>query len=408
MTMADMAGNKSGEASYGNSVAGQAFTVDTKIEKPVVEGVEDGKSYKGDVIPSISYNDVNFAGEEIHLLRTRKDEKDIDVTEKFITGLQTNGRGASGINDTFEKIAENDGIYTLLVKISDLAGNEETEKITFTVNRFGSVYVFDDYLVSLKDAYTKEIKEKLVITEYNPDKLKEDSLDILVTKDGAPLNNVKYTVTPVINDRVKVGDSGWYQYEYEIDTENFTADGIYQLIVASEDTAGNRPETTNFEDGDVLFRVDNTPPEITNVTGLEKRMVDAASQDVSFDVFDAIGLKQVTVYIDGIEVGFYDQFEDLVNYSGDITLQEGANQNVSLKVEDLAGNMIDTNEKNKEGKYTFQPEFAFVHSITVSTNIFIRWYANKMLFWGSIGGVAAAAALLFLILFLKKRKKEEG
>lgn len=408
VTMADMAGNKSGEASYGNSVAGQAFTVDTKIEKPVVEGVEDGKSYKGDVIPSISYNDVNFAGEEIQLLRTRKDEKDIDVTEKFITGLQTNGRGASGINDTFEKIAENDGIYTLLVKISDLAGNEETEKITFTVNRFGSVYVFDDYLVSLKDAYTKEIKEKLVITEYNPDKLKEDSLDILVTKDGAPLNNVKYTVTPVINDRVKVGDSGWYQYEYEIDTENFTADGIYQLIVASEDTAGNRPETTNFEDGDVLFRVDNTPPEITNVTGLEKRMVDAASQDVSFDVFDAIGLKQVTVYIDGIEVGFYDQFEDLVNYSGDITLQEGANQNVSLKVEDLAGNMIDTNEKNKEGKYTFQPEFAFVHSITVSTNIFIRWYANKMLFWGSIGGVAAAAALLFLILFLKKRKKEEG
>lgn len=408
VTMADMAGNKSAEASYGDTVAGKEFTVDTEISKPQIEGVENGKSYKGDVVPSISYSDVNFAEEEIKLLRTRKDEKDIDVTEQFITGLKANGTGASGINDTFEKIAENDGIYTLSVKISDLAGNEETEEITFTVNRFGSVYVFDEYLVSLKDAYTQVVEKKLVITEYNPDKLKEGSLDIQITRDGTPLNNVKCTVNPVINDKVKVGESGWYQYEYEIDAENFSEDGIYKLIVVSEDTAGNKPETTNFEDGDVLFHVDSTPPEIANITGLEKAVVNGESQSVSFDVFDAIGLKQITVYVDGVEVGTYDQFEDLVNYSGEILLQEGANQEVSLKVEDLAGNITDTNEKNEEGSYTFQPEFSFVRDITISTNAFIRWYANKVLFWGSIGTAAAAAVALFLILFLKRRKKEEA
>ena len=408
VTMADMAGNKSAEASYGNSVAGREFTVDTEISKPQIEGVENGKSYKGDVVPSISYSDVNFAEKEIKLLRTRRDEKNVDVTEKYITGLKEGGDGASGINDTFKKIEENDGIYTLYVKITDLAGNEEAEEVTFTVNRFGSVYVFDEYLISLKDAYKQAIEKKLVITEYNPDKLKEDSLDIQITRDGTPLNNVKYTVSPAMNDKVEVGESGWYQYEYEIDAENFKEDGIYKLIIASEDIAGNKPETTNFEDGDVLFHVDSTPPEITNIVGMEKAVVNAESQNVSFDVFDAIGLKQITVYVDGVEAGLYNQFEDLVNYSGEIMLREGANQKVSLKVEDLAGNIIDTNEKNEEGNYIFQPEFSFVRDITISTNVFIRWYANKMLFWGSIGTAAAAAVALFLILFLKRRKKEEG
>ena len=407
VTMADMAGNQSAGVSYGDSVAGTDFTVDTEIEKPEVTGVENGKSYKGDVIPSINYGDVNFAGEEIQLLRTRKYEKDVDVTDAFITGLKKNGFGASGIQDTFEKIAENDGIYTLTVKISDLAGNEETEEVTFTVNRFGSVYVFDDYLVSLKDAYTQKIESRLVITEYNPDKLAEDSLKIQITRDGTPFNHVEYTVTPVINDKVEIGESGWYQYEYEIAAENFAEDGIYKLAVASEDTAGNKPETTNFEEGDIRFHVDTTPAEITNVTGLENAIVNAESQAVNFDIFDAIGLKQVTVYVDDIKVGIYDKFEDLIHYSGSVTVYEGAEQKVRLVAEDLAGNITDTDEKDESGKYTFQPEFAFARSITVSTNAFVRWYANRLLFWGTVGGIVAAAAVLFLVLFLKRQKEEE-
>lgn len=84
-------------------------------------------------MPSISYGDVNLAGDEVKLLRTRKDEKNVDVTEEFIKNLNRNGRGGSGINDTFEKKPENDGIYTLTVKVSDLAGNEEVSEVTFTV-----------------------------------------------------------------------------------------------------------------------------------------------------------------------------------------------------------------------------------------------------------------------------------
>lgn len=416
VTMSDMAGNESGGASYGDSVAGQEFTVDTKIEKPVIEGVENGKSYKGDVVPSISYGDVNLAGDEEKLLRTRKDEKNVDVTEEFIKNLNRNGRGGSGINDTFEKKPENDGIYTLTVKVSDLAGNEEVTEVTFTVNRFGSVYVFDDYLISLKDAYTQEVQSKLVITEYNPDKLVKDSLKIQITRDGTPLENLKYTVRQVVNDQleegkqivvdgVRTGKSGWYQYEYAIDMENFAEDGIYQLAVASEDMAGNKPETANFEECDVLFRVDTTPPEIQNVTGLEHAIVNAESQNVNFDVFDAIGLKKVTVYVDEKEAGSYDSFEDLVHFSGSAVISEGADQKVRFVIEDLAGNVTDTSEKSEDGQFVFQPEFDFIHSLTVSTNAFVRWYANKMLFWGTIGGVLAAGGLFILLLVWKRRKK---
>ena len=397
-------------------MAGQEFTVDTKIEKPVIEGVENGKSYKGDVMPSISYGDVNLAGDEVKLLRTRKDEKNVDVTAEFIKNLNRNGRGGSGINDTFEKKPENDGIYTLTVKVSDLAGNEEVTEVTFTVNRFGSVYVFDDYLISLKDAYTQEVQSKLVITEYNPDKLVKDSLQIQITRDGTPLENLKYTVRQVVNDQleegkqivvdgVRTGESGWYQYEYAIDMENFAEDGIYQLAVASEDMAGNKPETANFEECDVLFRVDTTPPEIQNVTGLEHAIVNAESQNVNFDVFDAIGLKKVTVYVDEKEAGSYDSFEELVHFSGSAVISEGADQKVRFVIEDLAGNVTDTSEKSEDGQFVFQPEFDFIHSLTVSTNGFVRWYANKLLFWGTIGGVLAAGGLFILLLVWKRRKK---
>lgn len=239
--------------------------------------------------------------------------------------------------------------------------------------------MFDDYLISLKDAYTQKVQSKLVITEYNPDKLVKDSLKIQITRDGTPLENLKYTVKQIVNDQfeegkqivvdgVRTGESGWYQYEYAIDMESFAEDGIYQLAVASEDMAGNKPETANFEECDVLFRVDTTPPEIQNVTGLEHAIVNAESQNVDFDVFDAIGLKKVTVYVDEKEAGSYDSFEDLVHFSGSAVISEGADQKVRFVIEDLAGNVTDTSEKSEDGHFVFQPEFDFIHSLTVSTN----------------------------------------
>ena len=194
VTMTDMAGNESGEASYGGSAAARDFVIDQTIEKPVIGGVENGNAYTGDVIPTISFGDINYASYEIMLLRTRMGERDVDVTDQFIHALTEDGQGGSGIYDTFDRIVENDGIYTLTVRLTDLAGNEESETVTFTINRFGSVYEYSDYLASLiRDGgqyititgdNETAVTEDLVITEYSAEPLLDGSVDILITRDG--------------------------------------------------------------------------------------------------------------------------------------------------------------------------------------------------------------------------------
>ncbi len=403
--MTDMAGNESGEANYGSSVAANDFTVDLTIEKPLITGVENGASYKDDVIPGIDFSDINFSSYEITLIRTRKDELNVDVTEQFITSVATDSYGGTGEFDTFEKIQDNDGIYTLTVTIQDLAGNEESESVTFTVNRFGSVYAFNQALVDLQDSYVQSIDDELVITEYNPDRLVEGSLQIEVTKDGTPVADTVYEVSPVINEYAEVGTSGWYQYEYTIDTSNFTEDGIYRIAVSSEDEAGNLPETSNYDECEVLFRVDTTAAEIIALSGLEESIVNAESVDVDFEIFDAIGLESVTVYLDGDEylTCTGEGVEAETTYSSAFTINAAAYaQSVRIVVVDLAGNVLDTDEQDTDGNYVFSPGFGFNRNITISTNFFVRWFANKPLFWGSI--TAAAAALIVLLTLYKKKK----
>lgn len=396
----DMAGNMDGGISYARgTAAGGEFTIDTNINEPTITGVEDGNSYKDTVIPVINFDDVNYDSHNIVLLRTRKDEQNVNVTSEYIGGMARDSHGGTITCDTFEEIQENDGIYQLTVSMTDMAGNHSEKSITFTVNRFGSVYDYNAYLSSLQDQYVQAVTRNVVITEYNPDRLVEGSLELEITKDGTPLKNPEYSVTPVINSSAPIGSSGWYQYEYEIEASNFSKDGVYRITVASEDEAGNEPETSNYEELDAIFRVDSVAPEFTSIKGLEKAVVNAERQNVSFDVFDAIGLDKITVYVDDKKVKSIDKFEDLSSCSDNFVVNSGLRQDVKLVAEDKAGNVTDTSSES------FQPAYEFNDTITVSTNIFVRWFANTWLFVGSL--VALAAIVGGIIVFLKRRKGQE-
>lgn len=400
----DKAGNNNKTSNYGNSVAGKEFTIDKTITKPTIKGVANGKSYKDDVIPSISFSDINYDAYEVRLLRTRMGEKNVDVTSQLMKGVSQNATGGSGTYNNFEKIADNDGIYTLYVKMIDKAGNEDSNRVTFTVNRFGSVYEYGDYLIDrIEKCYITSIDEDLIITEYNADRLVGGSLNIEVTCDGKPLENVQYNVSPVINETVAVGSSGWFQYEYTISKANFESDGVYKIFVSSEDATGNKPENGNYEDKAITFMVDSTVPEITSITGLEEAIVNATEQEVKYTIFDTIGLKSIKVIVDDKQIGdtITDFSADLNNYSGSFKLTEKSPaQSVQIIVEDLAGNITDTESE------TFTSEYVFNSKVTVSTNFFVRWYANKGLFWGSIAGfLALVAAIIFIVV--KRRKKDE-
>lgn len=428
ISMDDMAGNKSNEANYGSSVAPKDFVVDTTIDKPVIGGVENGNSYKDSVLPKIDFSDINFKDVKVTLLRTRKDEINKDVTSDYIN-VSTNDKGGSfaATEDTFKKIQENDGIYTLSVQITDKAENTSSDEVTFTVNRFGSVYSLGTYLSNdLNDKYVQSIDNDIVITEYNPDRLVEGNLDVVVTRDGSPVEygDGELTISPVVNELAKIGSSGWYQYEYTISKNVFTddngnpIDGIYKVYVGSEDTVGNKSENISYDESSVLFRLDHTAPTIKSVSGLDKKIVNANEQKVSYEVFDAIGIDSIDVYyydgngtrVDHIRstdkgsTDVTDILSDLTNYTGSFTIGSSTtSEPVRIVIKDLAGNVTDTDSKDFD-----VDSIDFNRAITVSTNFFVRWFANKIVFGCSIAAIIAVGGGLAFFIAIRKRRKDEA
>lgn len=407
VTVADIAGNEHGEVDYTDSEAAKEFTIDTKIGKQeeMIAGISNGVAYGYDdtIAPIITCEDTNFDSYVIELFRTRKDEIMIPVTDAFINTIDSDS-GVVSDNIDFDKIQDNDGIYTLKVTMTDKAGNEKTEEIRFVVNRFGSVYEYKEYLIGLvKDggAYKQSIEEDIILIEYNADRLLEGSVVIGITCDGKPLENVKFTVDPVVNDKVKTGNSGWYEYNYTISKDNFNADGVYKISVLSKDQK-NESENNNYEDKGIMFRVDNTAPEITSITGLEESIINDTERKVNYVVYDTIGLKAVTIYVDGKQYGeaITTFGDDVNNYEGTFTLKEStAVQNVRIVVEDLAGNITDTAEESFSSVYTFN------ENVTISTNFFVRWLANTPLVVGTVGGVAAVGAGTVGAISFRRRRK---
>lgn len=423
----DKAGNKTNdsEVTYSGS-ATKDFVVDTTIDKPVITGVENGNSYKESVLPKINFSDINFKDVEITLLRTRKDEIDVNVTKDFIN-ISSNEKGGSfsANEDTFKKLQENDGIYTLSIEISDKAENTSSEQVVFTVNRFGSVYSLGDYLSNtLNDKYVQSIDNDIVITEYNPDRLVKGKLDVVVTRDGSPVDyeEGELKISPVVNEFAKIGSSGWYQYEYTIRKSVFTddngtpIDGIYKVYVGSEDTVGNKSENISYDESEVIFRLDHTAPTIKSVSGLEKKIVNADKQKVTYEIFDAIGIAEIDVYyygtngeqVDHIRAtegdGVTDILNDVTSYSGEFTIGNSTSAKaVRIVVKDLAGNVTDTDNKDFD-----IDSIDFNREITVSTNFFVRWYANKPLFWGSIAVIVVLFGGLAFLIATKRRKSDDA
>ena len=404
VNMTDMAGNKNSSVKYGDSVAPNNFTIDTKFETLTIAGVENGRAYTNGVVPSIRFEDINFDRHEIKLTRTVWGERNVDVTRRFVPNVNLTNKGGSVTISGIEKIQENDGIYTLSVVAYDKAGNNKSANITFTINAFGSVYMFNDDLIALQDGYVNSVKTPLVITEYNPNRLVEDSLNIEITCDGVPIRDVDYTVDPEITDKVTTSNSGWYEYNYIIDPSNFVdaggnpIDGVYKIAVSSRDEADNTPESTNYSDKIILFCIDNVAPEIVSITGLSSRVINQTSVNVGFEIFDAIGLKSVKVYVNNMEVKSFTSFDNIGSFRGSFTLGQGVNQKIRIVAEDKAGNITDTDDKN------YVDRFPFERTVTVSTNFFVRWYANTPAFVGSIGSTGVVGGAIWFVMTKRTRK----
>ena len=376
------------------SVSTKDFTVDTTKPGITVTGIANGSAYNGNVGGNVNFNDTNFNGATIKL--TRADKNSVyDVTTQHVGATPAGGTGGDVSIANFDRLLANDGIYTLTATAIDMAGNEaDPVSVTFSVNRFGSTYQFDDYLSSICDKHITAVTGDLKITEINPDSLSDGS--VTITHNGKVIkNDVK-----AVLQKSGSASGGWYEYLYTISKDKFTEDGLYTIVINSKDAAGNEPSSQNDNTAEIKFWVDDTKSELSGITGLEEAIINGEKQDVTFSISDNIGLKSVVVYCDGKVIATFGEDDFTAGNLKDavFTIDEASSaQHIRIVAEDQSGNVFDTDEDDT---------LTFEHDVTVSTNFFVRWFANKPLFFGSIAAIVIIGAGIWFAV-AKKKKNED-
>ncbi|MGN0492055.1 MAG: hypothetical protein ACI4F7_00250, partial [Acutalibacteraceae bacterium] len=376
----DLAGNTA--ADY----AEDSFYVDNT--DPVVEftSIEDN-SANGDVVqPVITGTDTNFS--ELKYTLTGANRGLVNPIGSLAN--ITNGKSFS-FRD-FIREPDIDDIYTLSATATDMAGRSTTKQISFSVNRFGSIYALDDSTKDLNGTFTQEEKD-VVIKEVNSNEL--SNIKITLFK-----NNETITLKEGRDYKISVtgGNGQWYEYIYTILKSNFADDGVYKVTVYSEDAAGNVAENTlDTKTTDVNFGIDKTAPSI-NIKNIKNGITYAVdSLDVTLSAADNLKLTKVVVMLDGKEAASWtgDTLDTFINSGEDFTFNVNGDSTeahtVKVIATDAAGNVYEED----------------VSDFYVTTNLWVRYYNNKPLFFGSIAGVLVAAGLIIFLVVFKRRKNEE-
>jgi hypothetical protein len=356
------------------------FIVDQTAPKITISGVADKSANNGDVMPVIAYSDDNFNKNGVSIKLSGANRGNVTPDGSFADA--TNGGVYSFKN--FAKDKKVDDIYTLTANLVDLAGNQTTQTIHFSVNRFGSVYVFDDALKQMDGKYLKHEKD-VVVTETNVDTLKPETVKVKLTKNGTPSDltlGKDYTITH------SGGDGQWSQYKYVVKKELFAGDGTYSVSLYSEDAAGNVNENIDeSKKAEISFGIDKTAPVVIPIDFESGKQYPVDEKSVSVSIKDNLVLKGVEIYLNGKKVA---QKVNGENYTFTIP-SSNSKQNVRIVAVDAAGN-----------KYV-----KTVNDILVSKNLIVRLYNNTPLFMGSIGGVGAAGALAIYLVVRNMRKEDE-
>ena len=370
----------------------ETFFVDTTMPTLEITGVADQSANNGDVIPVVTYSDTNYDAEKVTITLSGANRGAI----KELLGRYTDDvhNGNAFKFDNFANKEEIDDIYTLTATLTDKAGNTTEKTITFSVNRFGSTYAMSDAAKKLNGTYVKEPVD-VVVTETNANELKNIKITLFKNNETIALTeNEDYKID------VTGGNGAWYHYTYTVFAKNFADDGVYRLTFHSEDAAGNVAENTlDTKDTEVSFGVDATKPNIV-VANLENGVTYALeNMTVNMSVSDNLLLNSITVYLDNYDKAYKtwtaEEISEIIAKNGEFTFDIAGDSKSAHKVKivsvDAAGN-----EQVEE-----------ITDFFVTTDILVRYYNNKPLFFGSIAGVIVLAGLIVFLVVYKRKKKED-
>ncbi|MDO5559916.1 MAG: hypothetical protein Q4F95_10005 [Oscillospiraceae bacterium] len=302
------------------------FCIDKKVPEIKFDGVKDKSSNRGQVIPVITFDDINL---DMSTVKVTINGSMNPGTRDLDGELKKTQTGAVFTGTDFAREEKNDDIYTVTAQAKDWSGNTLTNSITFSVNRFGSTYRLADATKELLGQYVNT-EQDVVLYEVNTDELSENTVKI--TKDGTTstlTENEDYTVTHT------GGNGKWSEYEYVISAKNFTDDASYSVTVSSCDKAGN--QNVNSSDHsrlDINFGVDKTNPLCSTLDLHENESYKAESRVFNLAISDNIGVKSVEVYSNENPVeSIYE--EEICTFSLSSSPEV---QKITILVTDLAGN----------------------------------------------------------------------
>ena len=171
-TVTDMAGNVS------LPIDCEEFVIDQTAPVITFHDVEDMTAYgKSDsaFAPYITIDDTNFdpTGVTVTMSRMKWDSEE-EMTD--FGGLN----GSTWQLKELEQIPENDAVYTLNVRVQDMAGNPNSDEtyVTFSLNRYGSVYVLGEETSALLEQYYTNEAQELTLTEYNLSNQADSWIDV--------------------------------------------------------------------------------------------------------------------------------------------------------------------------------------------------------------------------------------
>ena len=350
------------------------FVIDRTAPSLTISDILNESANKGEVSPKISYGDryldqdalsLKLIGEvhgehelshqqggSISIARTDAlnlpMQKSMEETEspkqkeeeKEGIVYQSSAGGEEG-NLSFQNFPEEpeaDDVYRLSVKIVDMAGNETTEELWFSVNRFGSTYLLSDRAKALQGSYQKE-GEEILISEINADEVLSSALTLYRNEEKHALSEgAEYQTTR------SGGNGKWYQGDYLIKKDNFDKEGLYHLQISSQDKAGNLASTEQIERGaELRFGIDRTAPRIllSNVDNQGVYRGDILDLDLS--VQDNFWLQQVDATVDGEhEISWTDKsLQEAVakdSFPLQISGEKGKRHKLLVVARDAAGN----------------------------------------------------------------------
>lgn len=375
MQCRDKAGNEA-------RVYGKDFFIIDQTEPSIkISGVEQGKTYQDQVIPTIEIKDGHFDAEGVTVKLTGyKNGEKKSGWEKI--------RIQNGQKITFEDLKrkrELDDVYLLWVRAKDKAGNRKEKKVTFFVNRFGSIYVLDKSSQKWLNQYYIREEQDIIICEQNVNALTKKEIicsrdgDVCILKEGTDYE-VKERITSF----------QWKEYEYCIFSSCFAREGTYSLSLYSEDEADNQSDNRS-KDISIEFVVDKTKP-MAVIGGVEDgERYQATVREITIDPRDNIGISEVRVHMNGKMETFL--AKDLAKTHGVVKIQAKASyewQKIYAEVTDVSGNVMTTNPV----------------SFLLTDNMLVQFYHNKKAICFAAAGIVIACVVLLWIFWIVSCKKD--